>query len=92
MQGTFMPILSLLFLIVIFYLFILMPEKKRKNKYKSMINNLKVNDEVVTRGGIVGKIERIHEDFIVISTGPDKVKLKVTKNGIGIVINKEESK
>ncbi|AEB75737.1 preprotein translocase subunit YajC [Clostridium botulinum] len=92
MSKSFMPILSLVFVMAIFYAVVLIPEKKRKNKYKSMLNDLKVNDEVVTRGGVVGKIERIHDDFIVISTGPDKVKVKITKNGVGIVINKEESK
>lgn len=85
--GTIIPFI---FMIVILYAVILIPEKKRKTKYKSMLDNLKVNDEIITRGGIVGKIERIHEDFFIISTGPDKVKLKLTRNGVGMVLEKKE--
>lgn len=83
-------IIPFIFMIVILYAVILIPEKKRKTKYKSMLDNLKVNDEIITRGGIVGKIERIHEDFFIISTGPDKVKLKLTRNGVGMVLEKKE--
>lgn len=43
-------------LIVVFYLMILVPENRRKKKYNTMINSLKVNDEIVTRGGIMGKM------------------------------------
>ncbi|KEH87247.1 preprotein translocase subunit YajC [Clostridium novyi A str. BKT29909] len=85
--GTIIPFI---FMIVILYAVILIPEKKRKTKYKSMLDNLKVNDEIITRGGIVGKIERIHEDFFIISIGPDKVKLKLTRNGVGMVLEKKE--
>lgn len=92
MPKSAMPLLSIIFMMAIFYAFVLIPEKKRKNKYKAMLDNLKVNDEIVTRGGVIGKIERIHEDFIILSTGPDKVKLKITKNGVGLVVNKEETK
>ena len=83
-------IIPFIFMIVILYAVILIPEKKRKTKYKSMLDNLKVNDEIITRGAIVGKIERIHEDFFIISTGPDKVKLKLTRNGVGMVLEKKE--
>ena len=42
--------------IALFYLMIFVPEGKRKKKYNAMISSLKVNDEVVTKGGIMGKI------------------------------------
>ncbi|EDS76309.1 preprotein translocase, YajC subunit [Clostridium botulinum C str. Eklund] len=91
MQKSLMSVvIPFIFMIAIFYGVVLIPEKKKKAKYKSMLDNLKVNDDIITRGGIVGKIERIHEDFFIISTGPDKVRLKLTKNGVGIVVDKEE--
>ena len=47
-----------------------------------MLEELRVNDEVITRGGIVGKISRIHDDFVIVESGPDKVKFKLSKSGI----------
>jgi len=72
----------------LFYLIIFVPESKRKKKFAAMLNNLKVNDEVMTRGGILGKIVNIQDNFIIIQTGPDRTKIKIDKNGISSVINK----
>lgn len=73
------PIIAML---VFFYLAILIPEGKRKKKYKSMLDNLKVNDEVMTKGGIIGKIINIQERAIIVQTGPDKVRIKLDKTGV----------
>ena len=40
-----------------------------------MINALKLNDEIMTKGGIVGKITSIEEDYILLQTGPDEAEL-----------------
>jgi preprotein translocase subunit YajC len=73
------PIIAML---VFFYLAILIPESKRKKKYKAMLDNLKVNDEIMTKGGIIGKIINIQERFIIVQTGPDKVRIKLDKTGV----------
>jgi preprotein translocase subunit YajC len=52
-----------------------------------MISNLKVNDEVMTRGGIIGKIINIQDNYIILETGPDRVRIKLDKNGISNVLN-----
>jgi preprotein translocase subunit YajC len=80
----YLPIIGML---VVFYLVIFIPESRRKKKYTTMLNELKVNDEVVTKGGIVGKIVNLQDDYIIIQTGPDRARIKVTKNGISHVIN-----
>lgn len=67
---------------VIFYFLLILPEKKRKKKYQSMLEELKVNDEVVTRGGIIGKITHIDEKGITLETSPAKTKIKFDKSGI----------
>ena len=80
--ATLMNILPLVLVFVIFYFFLIIPEKKRKKKYNGMIDELKVNDEVVTKGGIIGKITHIDEKTISLETSPAKTKIKLEKTGI----------
>jgi preprotein translocase subunit YajC len=88
------PIIYFALMIGLFYLFIFVPENKRKKKYGSMLSNLKVNDEIMTRGGIIGKLINIHDKFVILETGPDRARIKLDKNGISHVINttNEENK
>lgn len=81
-------------MIALFYLFIFVPESKRKKKYSSMLGALKVNDEVMTRGGIIGKITNIQDKYVIMETGPDRMRIKLDKNGISHVLNSntEENK
>ncbi|MCT8977177.1 preprotein translocase subunit YajC [Clostridium sp. CX1] len=72
----------ILFMMLFFYLIIFIPENKRKKKYRAMLDNLKVNDEIMTKGGIVGKIVNIQDRFIIVQTGPDRVKIKLDKTGV----------
>lgn len=72
----------LLLVFVIFYFLLIIPEKKRKKKYQGMLNELKVSDEVVTRGGIIGKITHIDEKTVTLETSPAKTKIKFDKSGI----------
>lgn len=87
MLATLLPFVAML---VLFYLIIFVPENKRKKKYKAMLENLKVNDEIVTRGGIMGKVINIQDDAVIMQTGPDQAKIKLAKNGISVVLNKKE--
>ena len=70
------------------YLLLILPEKKRTKKYNAMISALQKNDEIVTRGGIMGKIIIVEEDYIIIETSAERTKLKISKNGIASKINK----
>jgi preprotein translocase subunit YajC len=47
-----------------------------------MLSGLKVNDEIMSRGGIIGKIVNIQDNFVIMQTGPDKMRIKLDKNGI----------
>lgn len=81
----------LIVMMIFFYLIIFIPESKRKKKYKAMLNNLKVNDEIMTKGGIIGKIINIQERAIVVQTGPDKVKIKLDKTGVLNLLSEVET-
>lgn len=89
--STFMTtIFPMILILVVFYAIILIPENKRKKRYASMLNSLKVNDEVLTKGGIIGRIVNIQDKFIILQTGPDRMRIKVDKNGILNTINEKE--
>ncbi|WMJ81266.1 preprotein translocase subunit YajC [Clostridium sp. MB40-C1] len=81
-QSMISLILPFVLFMGVLYIFIILPDKKRKKQYNTMLEGLRVNDEVITRGGIIGKITRIQDEFIIIESGPDKVKVKLSKNGI----------
>ena len=57
-----------------------------------MLSEIKVNDKIMTKGGIIGKIVKIQDDTIVIVSGPDKVKIEFTKEAIGTVLTEEVAK
>ena len=67
--GGFAPIIMMVLIFVVFYFMLIRPQKKKEKKLKEMIANLKKGDEVVTIGGIHGKIERIKDDIFVLETG-----------------------
>jgi preprotein translocase subunit YajC len=77
--NTVLPFLGVF---VIFYFLLILPEKKRKKKYQGMLEELKLNDEVVTRGGIIGKITHIDEKSITLETSTAKTRIKFDKSGI----------
>lgn len=90
MQGALGMLLPILIMIPLFYLMVILPENKRKKKYNSMLGSLSVNDEVLTRGGIIGKVINIKEDYLIIESGPDRARFKCTKNGVAEVLTKKE--
>ena len=87
-QGIALIFMILFF--VVFYMIIFIPENKRKKKYNAMLKGIKVNDEILTKGGIVGKVINVEEDYLIMQTGPDKIRIKVVKNGVSSLINKKE--
>lgn len=64
-------------LIVVFYFFLIRPQKKKEKEAKQLRDNLQIGDEVTTIGGITGIIVRKNEDTCVIETGGDRSKIRV---------------
>lgn len=85
-------ILPLLLMFAVFYIFIILPQRKREKQFRDMLNSLIVGDEIVTTGGIVGKIVSIKDDILTIEVGADRVKLKVYKWAVKEVLKKAEPK
>lgn len=76
---------------IIFYFMIIRPQQRREKERRDMLSNLKSGDEIITIGGIYGKILNIKDDKITLDVG-DKIKIKVTRAAIGNVISEEETK
>lgn len=79
-------IIVLVVMLALMYLMIFIPENKRKKKYAAMLNNLKVNDEIMTKGGIIGKVINMQDTYLIVQSGPDKARFKLDKNGIASVL------
>ena len=73
MSGSgFAQFVPLILIFVIFYFFLIRPQQKKVKEHKLMVAALKRGDEVITSGGIVGKIERV--------LGDDKVDIIISEN------------
>ncbi len=75
-------LLPIVLIVVIFYFLLIRPEKKRSKKMKDMLDNLQVADEVVTTGGIIGRVLSVKEDTVLIETGSDRTRLRVLRSSI----------
>lgn len=80
-SATVWMIVLLLFF-VIYMFFISRRDKKQKNQEAEMRDNMKVGDEILTIGGIMGTIVSVKEDSVVIETGADRNKIRFTKSAI----------
>jgi preprotein translocase subunit YajC len=79
-------IIYIVFFAALMYFMIFLPQKKKDKKTKEMLNSMSEGDNVVTIGGVSGKIINIREDEITIETSVEKTKLNYKKWAIREVI------
>lgn len=84
-MGTLAQFLPLVLLVVLMYFLLIRPQKKREKQTAMMRNSVRVGDEVVTIGGIRGKIVKTKDDTLVIEVGADKVKFEIMRWAISKV-------
>lgn len=82
MASMLSLILPLGLMVLFFYFFLIRPEKKRNKEMQNMLNNIQVADEVITNGGIIGRVLSVKEDTILMETGSDRTKIRVLKSCI----------
>jgi len=93
MSGSgFAQFVPLILIFVIFYFFLIRPQQKKVKDHKSMVTALKRGDEVITSGGIVGTIERVHEDDKIDLSISENVTVKVVKSTIQNLLTKADTK
>ena len=88
--GQFIP---LILIFVIFYFFLIRPQQKKVKEHKTMVENLKRGDKIVTSAGIIGTIERIIDNEKAEVLIAENVKVEVIKStGIQALMNSTEVK
>jgi len=93
MSGSgFAQFIPLILIFVIFYFFLIRPQQKKVKDHKMMVTALKRGDEVVTSGGIVGKIERVLGDDKVDILISENVTVQVVQSTIQSLLNKPNTK
>jgi len=93
MSGSgFAQFIPLILIFVIFYFFLIRPQQKKVKDHKVMVAGLKRGDEIITAGGVVGKIEKVLEDDKVDILISDNVSVQVVKSTIQGLLNYPKTK
>jgi preprotein translocase subunit YajC len=79
--GTFFQLIPLLLMFGVFYFILIRPANKQKREHQNLLNALKKDDQIVTTGGIYGKVVAIEEKVATIEIA-DKVKIKIMRDRI----------
>lgn len=85
--GGLMSFLPLIIIFVIFYFLLIRPQMKRAKEHKKLVAELATGDEVVTNGGLLGKITKVGESFVTIELA-DNVQIKLQRHAITGVMPK----
>lgn len=83
----FLGLLPLILIFVIFYFLLMRPQIKRAKEHRKMVDTLNKNDEVVTSGGIMGRITKIEEQFVVLEVA-DGIRLRFQRSSIASLLPK----
>ena len=85
-----MGMIDLLFIgmiVLVFYFIIWRPQSKRAKEHRELVSSLTKGDEVVTNGGIIGKIHKLDEQFLVVEVA-NNVQLKLQKGAVASALPK----
>ena len=74
-------------MVVIFYFFLIRPQSKRAKEHRELVSALAKGDEVVTSGGILGKVNKVTDDYVVIEIAAN-MEIKLQKNAIAATLPK----
>ena len=72
----------MLIMVAIFYFLLIRPQKKREKAAKEMRESLEIGDEILTIGGVLGRVVNIKEDTLLIESGSANTKLLIVKGAI----------
>jgi preprotein translocase subunit YajC len=85
--GGFMGVIPLILIFVLFYFLLIRPQAKRAKEHKQMVASLSKGDEVVSNGGLLGRIAELDDSFITMEIA-DGVKVKVQRQSVMTLVPK----
>ena len=88
----FAQFIPLILIFIIFYFFLIRPQQKKIKDHKAMVAALKRGDDIITSGGIVGKIEKVYDNDKVDVIIAENVTIQVIKSTIQSLLNRPENK
>ena len=86
-QGGLMSFLPLIIIFIIFYFLLIRPQMKRAKEHRKLVAELAVGDEVVTTGGLLGRITKVGESFLTVEVA-DNLQLKLQRHAVASVVPK----
>jgi len=89
--DTVMQFLPLVLIFVVFYFLLIRPQSKRAKEHKAMVGALAKGDEVVTNGGLLGRVTQTDENFVTLKIA-DNVEVKVQRQAVANLMPKGTSK
>lgn len=88
--NAFVQLAPLVFIFVIFYFLLIRPQQKARKQHEEMVNNVRRGDQVVTAGGLHGKVTKVLEGGDVMVELAENVTVKVVKTTLSTVLSKTE--
>ena len=85
--GDIMAFLPMIAIVVVFYFLLIRPQQKRAKETKSMLSALQKGDEIVTAGGVVGRISKLTDAYASVEIAPN-VEVTVQRSAISLVLPK----
>jgi preprotein translocase subunit YajC len=85
--SLFVSLLPLIIIFALFYFLLIRPQTRRAKEHRKMVEALKEGDEVVTQGGILGRVTRVEEQFVTVQIA-DGVKVRVQRHAVGNLMPK----
>ena len=89
-SSAFSSFVPLILIFAIMYFLMIRPQQKKAKQHKAMIDSLRRGDQVVTSGGVLGKVSKVSDDGIVVIEIAEGVKVRVMRATIAQVLNKTE--
>ena len=89
--SSLMNFLPIILIFVVFYFLLIRPQQRRAKEHRNVLSNLKVGDQVLTSGGIYGRITGLRDDFVTVEIS-DKVRVKVNRGHIAGVVKADVMK
>ena len=85
--GGLMEFLPIILMFGVLYFLMIRPQMKKAKEHKALIAALAKGDEVVTQGGIAGRIAKVNDDFVAVEVA-EKVEIQVQKSAVALVLPK----